>query len=192
MKILFATKNEGKLGEASRILGPLGIEVVPLPVELSEPDAGTIEEVARMKLNQVMEQGMNRVMVDDAGIYFAAYPQFPGVLTKRIFHRIGYRGIAKLLVGESREAWFEGTVAICWDGQIRTFSGVTRGRIIESLSEEMIPEPGFPFDPIFVPEGDHRVLKEMPVEERLRYSYRRKALEKMAEWMRMVSVKDSQ
>ncbi|SEN47960.1 non-canonical purine NTP pyrophosphatase [Lihuaxuella thermophila] len=192
MKIFFATQNEGKLWEAGRILGPLGIEVVPVPVELSEPDAGTMEEVARIKLKQVMERGMTRVMVDDAGIYFAAYPQFPGVLTKRVFHRIGYRGVAKLLAGESREAWFEGTVAVCWDGQIRTFSGVTRGRIIESISEKIRPEPGFPFDPIFVPEGEHRALNEMPVEDRLRYSYRRKALEKMAEWMRMVSAKDSQ
>lgn len=184
LKILFATKNEGKLAEANWVLAPLGMEVEGLDIHLSEPDAGTVEEVALIKLQQVMDRGYDDVMVDDAGIFFAAYPQFPGVLTKRIFDRIGYRGIHKLLLEESREAWFAGTVAICWGGEVRTFSGMTRGRMIENITESIQAEPGFPFDPIFVPDGGTRVLKEMPVIERLSYSYRRKALEKMASWLK--------
>ncbi|MBA4496220.1 non-canonical purine NTP pyrophosphatase [Paenactinomyces guangxiensis] len=186
MELLFATKNKAKLAEASQVLSRCGIEVVSFDIDLSEPDAGTVEQVAQMKLQQVMVLGKNRVMVDDAGIFFAAYPEFPGVLTRRIFNLIGYRGISKLLTGESRQAWFKGTVAICWDGQIRTFSGITRGRIADAFSEEIEADPRFPFDSIFIPEGDTRALQEMPVEERLAYSYRRRALEKMAEWLKIV------
>jgi XTP/dITP diphosphohydrolase len=188
MKILFATQNEGKLTEANQVLAPFGIEVVSVNIPLMEPDAGTVAEVARVKLKQVMERGYDRIMVDDAGIYFAAYPQFPGVLTKRVYERIGYRGIEKLLQGESREAWFEGAVAVCWNGLVKTFTGITHGKIVDKMSDAIVPETGFPFDPIFIPDGDTRVLKEMPVEERMRYSYRRKALTKMADWLRKVAI----
>ncbi|MFC7439940.1 non-canonical purine NTP pyrophosphatase [Laceyella putida] len=184
MKILFATQNKAKLKEASDVLTPLGIEVENLPLPLYEPDAGTVGEVAKIKLEQAMEQGYDTVMVDDAGIYFAAYDRFPGVLTKRIFDRIGYKGIRKLLEGEVREAWFEGAVAVAWRGRVATFTGKTHGRISEQIDDRMTPEPGIPFDPIFIPEGDTRVLQAMPQPERLHYSYRRKALEKLADWLK--------
>jgi XTP/dITP diphosphohydrolase len=48
----------------------------------------------------------------------------------------------------------------------------------------MIPNRAIPFDRIFIPDGDTRVLHDVPLEERLRYSYRRKAMEKMAEWLK--------
>lgn len=183
LKILFATQNREKLAEASEVLARYGFEVVNLDVNLLEPDAGSVEEMAKIKLQQVMEQGIDHVMVDDAGICFAAYPHFPSILSKRIFNGIGYKGIDKLLCGEPREAWFEGTIALCWDGQVHTFSGRTEGKIIDGIMERKITGSSFPFDPIFVPTGDTRVLQEMSFAERVMYSYRRKALEKMVAWL---------
>lgn len=183
MILPFATTNEGKIQEAEQVLRPLGIEVVSLPLELLEPDAGTIEEVTREKLRQVKEMGLQRVMVDDAGIFFAAYPHFPGILTKRVVERIGYKGIFKLLQGESRDAWFEGAIAILWDGEINTFSARTDGRLLECLPSDVTPEPGFPFNPLFVPAGADRTLAEMSPRERERYSYRGKVLKEAARWL---------
>lgn len=134
MKLRFVTENAGKLAEARSILSPLGIEVIHHSLSLVEPEEGTIEEVCLEKLRQVRRMGLNRVMVDDAGVFLAAYPGFPGVLTKRIFDLIGYKGFMKLLTGESRQAWFEGAVAALWDGKIRCFTARTPGRIIEAES----------------------------------------------------------
>lgn len=184
MKILFATQNKAKLQEASQVLTPLGIEVERVSIPLYEPDAGTAGEIAAIKLEQARQQGYETVMVDDAGIYFAAYDQFPGILSKRIFHRIGYKGIRKLLEGEVRDAWFEGAVAVAWRGRTETFIGTTHGRIIEEIDDQMQPDPGVPFDRIFIPDGDVRVLSAMTDQERLHYSYRRKALEKLAAWLK--------
>lgn len=188
LKIIFATTNEGKLLEARRVLTPLGYEVIGKPVRIVEPDEGTVEEIAMNKLEQALEQlqGNSVIMVDDAGIFFHAYPQFPGVLTKRIFERIGYRGIRKLLIDEPRSAWFEGTIAVYWHGEKKIFSGTTLGKVAEYITDDLIPEPGFPYDPIFIPEGETNVLSQLPIEKRLFYSYRRKALEKMAEWVRSI------
>jgi XTP/dITP diphosphohydrolase len=184
VKLPFATQNEGKINEARRVLSQYGIEVVPIALDISEPDAGSIEHVTREKLRQVREMKVDRAMVDDAGIFFAAYHQFPGVLTKRVFQGIGYRGVMKLLAGETREAWFEGGIALLWDGEEVFFSARTRGRLLESLPAGVTPEPGFPFDALFVPEGEHRTLAEMPPAERERFSYRVEALKELAEWLR--------
>jgi len=183
LKLYFVTQNEGKLAEARQYLRPLGIEVEGVSIPLLEPGEGTVKEISRIKLEQAIEAGYDRVMVDDAGIYLEAYPAFPGVLSKRIFHQIGYRGIRKLLEGESRKAWFEGAISISWNGKTETFTGVTRGRIIQDIRDDLEPVPEFPFDPIFIPDGADRVMKEMPLDERLSYSYRRKALEKLAAWL---------
>lgn len=184
MKLGFVTENAGKLAEARSILSPLGIELYHVALPLREPEEGTIREVCLEKLRQVRRMGLDRVMVDDAGIFLAAYQGFPGVLTKRIFDLIGYKGFMKLLAGESRKAWFEGAVAVLWDGEIRCFFAKTPGKIIEADPENLQPEPGFPFNPIFVPEGEDRVLSEIPPEERLKHSYRRKALEQLAAWLK--------
>ncbi|MFC4077489.1 non-canonical purine NTP pyrophosphatase [Salinithrix halophila] len=184
MILPFATKNEGKLKEAEQVLMPCGIQVTPLSLELAEPDSGSIEEVAREKMRQVMEMGYRRAMVDDAGIFFAAYQQFPGILTKRIFERIGYKGIMKLLEGETRKVWFEGAVGVLWDGESAIFSARTSGRLLKMNPSDIQPEPGFPFNPLFVPDGETRTFAEMKPEEREAYSYRGRALKKAVHWLR--------
>lgn len=184
MRLCFVTENIGKLEEAKSILSPLGIEVIHHSLSLAEPGEGTIEAVCLEKLRQAGRRGLERVMVDDAGIFLAAYPGFPGVMTKRIFDLIGYKGFMKLLAGESRKAWFEGAVAVLWDGEIACFTAKTPGRIIEADPGRLQPEPGFPFNPIFVPEGEDRVLSELSPDQRLKHSYRRKMLEQLAAWLK--------
>lgn len=184
MILPFATQNKGKLIEARQVLEPLGIRVKPLSLDLREPDFGSVEEVTGDKLRQVCALGYRRVMVDDAGIFFSAYDGFPGILSKRVFQRIGYKGVMKLLEGETREAWFEGVVAVLWEGETAFFSGKTLGHLLKVNPADISPEPDFPFNPIFVPRGDCRTLSQMSPQERKRYSYRGKALEELAGWLR--------
>ncbi|MFD1427481.1 non-canonical purine NTP pyrophosphatase [Kroppenstedtia sanguinis] len=184
MILPFATQNQGKLTEARQVLEPMGIQVDPLPLDLAEPDFGSVEEVTREKLRQVQAMGYQRGMVDDAGIFFNAYDGFPGILSKRVFQRIGYKGVMRLLEGESREAWFEGAVAVLWDGETAIFSGKTPGHLLKADPADLSPEPDFPFNPIFIPRGDERTLSQMSPQERKKYSYRRKALEELASWLK--------
>ncbi|MBD1372234.1 hypothetical protein IC620_07635 [Hazenella sp. IB182357] len=182
MKILFATQNRGKLEEANNILNPLGYEVREVPFSFSEPATGSVKKIAHIKLQQIINEGFDCVMVDDAGIFFEAYPTFPGVLSKRLFQQLGYKGMAKLLDGESRSAWFEGCIALSWQGKIQTFSGKTHGSIIH-FEQSPTENPHFPYDPIFIPNGENRTLSEMSTDERLSYSYRREALLQLANWL---------
>lgn len=183
-RFIFATSNEGKIREASIVLSAYGIQIQPIPFSFREPITGSISDVAWDKLYQVLEIEHQNVLVEDSGIFFEAYHQFPGVLSKRVFEGIGYEGIDRLLADQSRKAWFEGAVAVSWQGEVKVFTAKMNGHIIP-LSEQttITPEPGLPFDPIFVPEGETQVLRQLPMEKRLKYSYRKKALVKMVHWI---------
>lgn len=184
MELTFVTSNRAKWLEAREILGAWGIELRLASHSMWEPDHGSVDEIANEKLKQVMELEEN-VMVDDAGIFFEAYPNFPGVLSKRAFHLLGYKGIQKLLVNESRKAWFEGAIAVSFRGQQNIFIGKTEGTIGDfdpELLTKYLDHP-YPYDPIFIPEGKDTVLEELVHEQKLACSYRRKALVQMAEWI---------
>ncbi len=189
MQILFVTTNSEKLKEARLALAPYGHQVESIDFDFSEPTDGAIEMIAKEKLAQLRKRvppGMP-VIVDDSGIYLVAYEGFPGILTKRIFQQIGYRGISKLLAGEDRRAYFHGVVALLWRGQVKTFHGKMHGRIIDDIPEDLPANLLYPFDPIFVPQGSELTMGELSAADRLAYSYRRKALDKLGKWLEEVS-----
>lgn len=183
MELYFATQNEGKFVEAEQILHKFGIRVLPVSFSFQEPTSGTTASIAQQKLAQIKEQGYQRVMVEDSGIYFAAYQRFPGVLSKRVFQGIGYEGLERLLQGVSRQAWFEGSVAVYWHGHENVFSATMSGQIVHPFPSNPQPEPGHPFDPLFVVSGETIPFQQLSLEKRMHYSYRRLALLKMVEWI---------
>lgn len=183
MELYFATQNQGKVTEADQILRQFGIRVLPVPFNFRESTAGTTASIAQQKLAQIKEQGYQRVMVEDSGIYFAAYQHFPGVLSKRVFQGIGYAGLERLLQGVSRQAWFEGSVAVHWHGHEGVFSATMSGQMIDPFPHNPQPEPGHPFDPLFVVTGETIPFQQLSIEKRLHYSYRRMALLKMVQWI---------
>ncbi|SHE95113.1 dITPase [Seinonella peptonophila] len=191
MKLYFATQNKGKQQEVNKVLLPYGIEVVPLEIELEEAITGTIRTIAEQKLAQAVAIGVEPIMVEDSGLFLTAYPKFPGILSKRIFERIGYRGFEKLLVGEKRTAWFEGVIGLAFRGKMAFFHAKTEGSMVDPFPPQPQPEPGLPFDPIFIPDGETKVTQQLSIERQMYHSYRRKALEQMIHWMKEVKDDES-
>lgn len=185
MRILFVTTNSEKLKEARLALAPYGHQVESVDFDFIEPTNGAIEMIAKEKLSQLRLRVPTAipVIVDDSGIYFVAYEGFPGILTKRIFQQIGYKGIAKLLENEDRRAYFHGVIALMWQGKVRTFHGRMDGKIIEDIPHDLPSNLLYPFDPIFIPRGSKLTMGQLTEEERLSYSYRRKALDKLGKWL---------
>lgn len=188
IKIIFATSNPEKLKEAQISLAPFGYEVEGRDFAFYEPYEGNMEDIAKIKLSQLDNQLDIPVFVDDSGIFFEAYNNFPGVITKRVFKMIGYRGIEKLLEGEDRRAYFEGVVVLMWKGELKVFKGDTYGSIIGKFPSNLPTDLKFPYDPIFKPEGSEQTFAEMTIEEKLKYSYRRKALDNMGEWLQSIKL----
>ncbi|MBR6405166.1 MAG: RdgB/HAM1 family non-canonical purine NTP pyrophosphatase [Lachnospiraceae bacterium] len=189
MKILFATKNEGKLREIREILGPdyevlslLDLAEVPEIVE----DGTSFEENALIKVRAIGPQKDTVVLADDSGLCIDAFSGGPGVYSSRFLgedtdYIFKNNYILEKLSGlpdEQRGAHYSCVIAALFpDGT----EAVTEARMEGIISEKPMGSGGFGYDPIlYLPEFG-KTAAEITAEEKNRISHRGLALEKMKE-----------
>ena len=189
MKILFATKNEGKLREIREILGPdyevlslLDLAEVPEIVE----DGTSFEENALIKVRAIGPQKDTVVLADDSGLCIDAFSGGPGVYSSRFLgedtdYIFKNNYILEKLSGlpdEQRGAHYSCVIAALFpDGT----EAVTEARMEGIISEKPMGSGGFGYDPIlYLPEFG-KTAAEITAEEKKRISHRGLALEKMKE-----------
>ena len=158
MKIVVATKNQGKLKEFKRILEPMGFTVVSqLDCGVdgqAEENGTTIEENARLKARYIFERTGEITIADDSGICVDALGGRPGVHSARY---CGVHGddeannqlLLKELeeVAEPRTARYECAVALCAPGREDVVGeGACEGEILRQYQGE----GGFGYDPLFL------------------------------------------
>ncbi len=178
--IYLATSNLGKVEEISKHLKKFGIEVIGMQMDIPEIQ-DTQDRVAEEKAKFATKAIKAPVIVEDTGVYFEAYKDFPGIHSRFIFQAIGYEGILKLLESKSRKAYFKTVMAYCEpDKEPKIFIGINNGRIAETVIGTS--HPRLPYDSVFIPDGEKRVFAEMTKEEKAKYSARAKAAEAFAEW----------
>jgi len=174
VRLLFATTNANKLREAR---GILGVEIEGVSLDLPEPQALDVAEVAAAKALAARE-ALGRpdapVLVEDSGIVFGAWNGLPGALTKWFLGSVGNEGMLRMLAGEpDRSARAVCAVAVALpDGDApRVFVGEVAG----SVAEAPRGAGGFGWDPIFVPEGGAETYAELGSRKHLD-SHRARAL----------------
>lgn len=187
MRLVLATGNAGKANEIRRLLAEVpGLELVPRPVELSEPDedGATLLDNARIKARAVVEATGGAALADDTGLEVVALGGAPGVWTAR------YAGpdatyddnMAKLLVeldgvSDRRARWRTVALALWPDGREAVAAGTCDGTIPTAGRGPN----GFGYDPVFVPdEGDGRTFAELTIEEKNALSHRGRAFRALA------------
>lgn len=181
MKSVFlVTSNLGKVEELSKHLEKFGVKVIGKEMEITEIGEEQ-EEIAKGKARYAVERLKVPVIVEDTGLYFDAYKNFPGIMSKFVFQAIGYEGILKILENKSRKAYFKTVMAYCEPNQEpKIFVGINPGRMAETVRG--VSHPRLPYDSVFIPDGDNRTFAEMMKEEKAKYSARAKAAEEFAEW----------
>ena len=168
--IYFVTSNEDKYKEAKVILEKVGIELKRSDFDTVEMKLATEKEVSIGKAYAALKEIKAPLIVEDTGIYFAAYSNFPGPNANVVFKGIGYEGLLKLLEGKERKAFFRTSVCFIQPNfNPVCFLGECHGRITEKVSETI----SFAYDAIFVPEGDKRTFSEMTKEEPNTHSQKR-------------------
>ena len=186
MKLVLATRNQGKVREIGEILKDQnGIELLSLRNYPDAPDVvedgKTYEENAIKKASALAECTGHLTIGDDSGLAVDALDGAPGV------HSARYAGenasdqdrIAKLLDAlqhvpdEQRSGRFICAVAIAGPfAQVQVVRGVCEGRIIR----EPRGVSGFGYDPVFVPTGYNKTFAELGDEIKNQISHRAKAL----------------
>ena len=174
--ITVVTGNAGKAKEVASFFAGI-TEVDHVSVEMIEPQAEDLAEIARSKAEQAYRALKRPLIVDDTGLFVDALNGFPGAYAAFVQDSIGNAGMLKLMNGvSSRSAYFETVIAYADENGIETFSGRVNGEII---TEERGSE-GFGYDPIFA--VGTKTLAEMTLAEKNLVSHRARALAAFREW----------
>jgi non-canonical purine NTP pyrophosphatase (RdgB/HAM1 family) len=182
MILNFVTTNKHKFEEAQQILNAFGVRLKQLDIEYEENHDTDIEEIAVCAARKLSGELGVPLVVEDTGLYFNAYPKFPGALPKFVFDCLGYRGIFKLLAREDRKAYFKTVVAYCEPGgQPVRFSGIMRGELTEKVFNEDLD--AMPYDRIFIPAGERVTVSDMSLKKKNSYSQRGKAFNQLGKYL---------
>jgi len=186
LKVLFASKNNGKIREVKKILGENDIEVLSLADFEDVPDVvedrETFLDNSKKKAEEIYDKFHIPVIADDSGLAVDQLDGRPGVYSARYSgenatDRKNNEKLISELMGlpSPHKARFI-SVAVYYDGN----------EYISALGElkgEIILEPrgnnGFGYDPLFIPDGYSSTLAELSLEEKNRISHRAKAFTKL-------------
>lgn len=185
MPLIFASNNQHKLDEVTAILAPTGFEIKGLTAigftrEIEETGT-TFHENAAIKAKAIYHETRMDCFADDSGLEVEALNGEPGVYSARYAGEHGNHQANNLKLLEAlksqtnRNACFKTVIALMIQGELHYFEGRVDGQI----TEQIIGEKGFGYDPVFVPNGHHKTFAEMPAEIKNSISHRKRALEAM-------------
>lgn len=185
MKLVLATRNEGKIREITEILAPHGIEVLSMDefpgIVEAEEDGETFRENAVKKASVVCEQTGLMALADDSGLEVDCLDGFPGVFSSRFAgeeknDEANNKKLLELLQDvpeKQRAARFVCVTAIATpEGWVYTAKGVCEGVI----AKEPRGEGGFGYDPLFCVPEYGKTFAELEPEIKNKISHRAKAL----------------
>ena len=194
MKVVLATRNQGKIVELRRILGDVdvvGLEEYPRRTRR----AGDRADLRGQRPAQGAGVAAHRACPPwptTAGLCVDALNGMPGVFSARWAGRHGDdEANLDLLLGQlsdvrrsTRGARFVCVAAVAWpSGEEQMVEGQLTGRVIDARRGAN----GFGYDPIFVPDGETRTTAELSPDEKDAISHRGKAFRALADRLRQTT-----
>lgn len=186
--LVFCTHNAHKLQEVSQIMGSdvefRTLTDVGFYDEIPEPFF-TLQENAEQKTGLVFERIQQDCFSEDTGLFVDVLGGEPGVFSARYAGEpsSSEKNIEKLLHNlqheTNRKAHFKTVISLRLGGKKYLFEGVCEGQI----SQHMMGEKGFGYDPIFIPSGNEISFAQMTAEQKNNISHRRKAFEAMQQFL---------
>ncbi len=190
-KIVFASRNKGKITEIREMLAPFNIEVLSA-LDLNLPDVeetgATFEENAKIKALSATRATGLVALGDDSGLCVNALNGRPGVYSARYAPQRNFElGMQKLLDdiaqsgSDDRSAYFACTLVLAFpNGQTQTFEGRVDGIIGQSPRGS----GGFGYDPLFLPLGQDKSFAELSADYKNKTSHRARAMAKFLDYLR--------
>jgi len=187
-QLIFATNNQHKANEINSILGTAfkicTLREAGLEIDIPEPH-DTLEENAREKSLTIYKLKNWDCFSEDTGLEVDALGGAPGVKSARYAgdHCSTEDNINKLLSEladkQNRKARFRTVVSLIEKGKEYRFEGICEGSIGITRSGDH----GFGYDPVFIPDGATKSFASMTLEEKNKYSHRKKAVEQLVAFL---------
>ncbi len=181
MEILVATHNLHKKEEIQQILGHqyqiTSLTDYNIHDEIIE-DGKTFKANALIKAKFCFEKTGKPSLGDDSGLVVESLDGRPGIYSARYAgdHDFG-KTIQKVLSEmdgiQNRKAYFITVLCLYDETGVHYFEG----KVFGDLSQEILGEKGFGYDPIFIPNGHDISFAQMPSEQKNAMSHRKEALD---------------
>jgi XTP/dITP diphosphohydrolase len=193
MKLIFATNNQHKVDEIRSVIKNFSIEIVTLKdagidIDIPEP-FNTLEENASNKSKTIYELKKTNCFSEDTGLEVESLNEEPGVKSARYagdeksFDRNIEKLLKKLEGVTNRKARFRTVISLIVDGKENLFDGVCDG----TIGYQKKGEGGFGYDAVFVPDGAIHTFAELTMEEKNKFSHRKKATDKLIRYLHSTS-----
>jgi XTP/dITP diphosphohydrolase len=187
--LIFATNNQHKVEEIRSVIGNdfniITLKEAGIDIDIPEPH-DTLEKNASEKSSVIHQLTQKNCFSEDTGLEVDALNAAPGVLSARYAGdgKNFQKNIDKLLENLSgisnRKAQFRTVISLILNDHEILFEGICKGQIIEDQKGNK----GFGYDPVFIPEGSDRTFAEMTMEEKNRFSHRRKATDQLIQFLK--------
>jgi XTP/dITP diphosphohydrolase len=189
LTLLFASNNRHKADEINSMLGEqfhiITLAEAGIVIDIPEPH-DTIAANAAEKSSVTYQLTGKNCFGEDTGLEVEALGGAPGVKSARF---AGEKATAmdnmiklqELMKGQSnRKARFVTVISLRLNGEHHFFSGICSGTIAEFPAGK----DGFGYDPLFIPAGSNRSFAEMSMDEKNKYSHRKKAVQSMINFLK--------
>lgn len=188
MKLIFATNNQHKVEEIRHVIGSafdlMTLREAGIDIDIPEP-YDTLEENATGKSMTIYKMTQTNCFSEDTGLEVLALNGEPGVKSARYagdeksFDKNIDKLLDKLKDKTDTSARFRTIISLILDGEEYLFEGTCNGTIIR----ERKGVQGFGYDPVFVPDGSDKTFAEMSLDEKSRFSHRKKATSKLVAFL---------
>jgi len=182
--IYYATSNRDKFAIAQNYFSQQCPEILLTQYEVDLPERQTHDQaaIAREKAHAAWKLLQQPVLVDDGGMYFDAYDNFPGFMTRYTYYALGLKGIFKLLE-ENNQASFRLFLVYCdAPDSMHEFLGEKHGAIVPP--QKPIPTTcKTPWNYLFVSDGCDKPYAALSLKEQTpQTSFRLAALDQFIQW----------
>ncbi len=182
--LIFATNNQHKVDEIRLALADrfniITLKEAGINIDIPEPHE-TLEANASEKSSVIFKLTHKNCFSEDTGLEAEALNGEPGVKSARYAgeERSFEENINKLLQllkpHQNRRARFKTVISLILEEKEYLFEGICTGII----TPEKKGTNGFGYDAVFKPDNSDKTFAEMNMEEKSKYSHRKKALEKL-------------
>ncbi len=191
--LVFATNNQHKVTEIRSVIGSrfniITLQEAGIDIDIPEPHP-TLEANAAEKSQTIHRLTNQDCFSEDTGLEVAALNGEPGVKSARYagdgrdFQQNMIKLLRNLEGHADRSAQFRTVISLILNNKEYQFEGTCTGKITTTQKGS----EGFGYDPVFIPGGAEKTFGEMGIEEKNKYSHRKKAVAKLIDFLNQQSI----